>query len=107
MDENIDFLQNLSIERRPWRVRVCVVRIWKQPSYSKGSAFGDCLEMVVVDERVCHIPFPEFKFLTNSSHILKFALTDFASVCDYQCPGNETSSDYQPGPRQQVRGSDS
>lgn len=54
MDGRIDFLQNLSTERRPWRIQVRPVRLWMQPNNKKDGDLGDNLEMVVVDRMVSH-----------------------------------------------------
>lgn len=40
------------MERRPWRLRVCAVRVWKQPNHGKDLGFGDCFEMDIVDQCV-------------------------------------------------------
>lgn len=65
MEGQIDYLQNLTVERRSWRIQVRVVRLWKQPSYNKGARSGDCLEMVVVDQQVTNTlaVYPILKFL--------------------------------------------
>lgn len=63
MDGMIDYLENLNLERRPWRIHVRAIRIWEQPSYFKDSCLGDCLEIVVVNQRVRH---SLFQFSTNS-----------------------------------------
>lgn len=70
MDGRVDLLQHLNTERRSWRIQVRLVRTWMQPSYSKSTAPGDCLEMVVVDREVCAFSdFPVFGLQLNSSHL--------------------------------------
>lgn len=68
MNGRIDALQNLTFERRPWRIQVRALRMWMQPNYSKDSAFGDCLEMVVVD-RMASI-YLSLSFLCSYIHCL-------------------------------------
>lgn len=60
MDYQVDYLEILSTERRPWRIQVRVVHRRKQPTYTNDSDLGDCLEMVVVDQWVKNSNFKVF-----------------------------------------------
>lgn len=60
-------MENLSVERQLWPIQVRALRVWKQPNYGKDLGFGDCLEIVVVDQWVRN---SIFQYSTNWSFLL-------------------------------------
>lgn len=50
MDANYDFIESLRIAQGSRRLRVRVVRVWRQQNYLK--TLGNSLEMIIVDQKV-------------------------------------------------------
>lgn len=81
----IDYLQNLSVERRPWRTQVRVIRLWKQPTCNKDSGNGDYLEMFIIDQQVRNYNFKFRRPLPPFAFFLEFFFDEmdfFSLFCD-------------------------
>lgn len=68
MDGRIDYLENMSVERRTWRIQVRAVRVWKQPSYVRYySGIGDCLDgpYILLSRRNPGVNFGKFSMVMN------------------------------------------
>lgn len=61
MAANDDFIESLCANQRSSRLRVRVVRVWRQPHYLK--TIGNALEMILVDQKVfCILSFTLFNY---------------------------------------------